>query len=148
MDIKPDSTVSLYEVLLYLRNFFPGERCTCSGTPIQQGVAQIPCLEEGDYYLIEGSKCNDGLHIYGDCDLVGEMLTGYITECRIPPALLSLYTEINYWQKKNAEAITSPYQSESFGGYSYTKKSQTNSSGDVSSWQDAFSRRLRMWRKI
>lgn len=148
MAVKPEYAVSLYEVLLYLRNFFPGERWNCFNAPIQQGICEIPCLEEGDYYLIEGSKCNDGLHIYGDCDLVGETLTGYITECRIPKALLSLHTEINYWQEKNAEAITSPYQSESFGGYSYTKKNQTNGSGDVSSWQGAFSGRLRMWRKI
>ena len=143
-----ESTVSLYEVLKYLRNFFPGERWTCTNTPIQSGGVELPGLEVGDYYLIEGSRRNDGLHIYGENDLAGETLTGYVTECCVPKVLLAVVEEINAWQKKNAEAITSPYQSESFGGYSYTKKSGNTSGEGVTSWQDVFSSRLRIWRKL
>lgn len=148
MKQKPESAVSLYELLLYLRNFFPGERWAVSNAPIQAGGIALTGLEAGDYYLIEGSKRNDGVHIYGDNDLVGESLTGCVTECRIPSALLSIHEEINYWQQQNAEAITSPYQSESFGGYSYTKKSGNGGTGAAESWQSAFSDRLRIWRKI
>lgn len=144
---KPESAVSLYELLLYLRNFFPGERWALSNEPINGGGVDLP-LDVGDYYLIEGSKRNDGLHIYGENDLVGDTLTGYVTECRIPSALLSIHEEINYWQQQNAEAVTSPFQSESFGGYSYTKKSGNSAGGAADSWQSTFASRLKIWRKI
>lgn len=148
MGQKPESAVSLYELLRYLRNFFPGERWTCSNEPIQAGSIALPGLEYGDYYLVEGSKRNDGLHIQGMSDLVGDTLTGCITECRIPPDLVAIHEEINYWQSKNAEAVTSPFLSESFGGYSYTKKSGNSAGGAADSWQSAFASRLRIWRKI
>lgn len=147
MEQKPESAVSLYELLLYIRDFFPGERWTLSNAPINGGGVDLP-LDVGDYYLIEGSKRNDGLHIYGENDLVGDTLTGYVTECRIPVALLSIHEEINYWQSKNAEAVTSLFQSESFGGYSYTKKSGNSGTGAADSWQSAFANRLKIWRKI
>lgn len=105
-------------------------------------------MEPGDYYLIEGSKHNDGVHVYGAGDLIGDTLTGHVTECRIPPALLALHEEINYWQQKNADIVTSPYQSESFAGYSYAKKSGNTSAGGAEGWQSFFSGRLRAWRKI
>lgn len=145
---KSESAVSLYEVLLYLRNFFPGERWKLNEEPIQAGGVELPGLEEGDYYLVEGSRRNDGLHIYGAGDLVGDELTGYITECRIPAALVAIHEEINYWQQQNADAVTSPYQSESFGGYSYTKANGNGGSEAATNWQTAFSSRLRIWRKI
>lgn len=148
MEQKPESAVSLYELLRYLRNFFPGERWTLTNEPIQAGSIALPGLEYGDYYLVEGSKRNDGLHIQGMSDLVGDTLTGCITECRIPPDLVAIHEEINYWQSKNAEAVTSPFQSESFGGYSYTKKSGSSAGGAADSWQSAFASRLRIWRKI
>ena len=46
-------------------------------------------------------------------------------------------------------AAMSPYMSESFGGYSYSKgASNTASGGSVVTWQDAFKTRLAPWRKI
>lgn len=146
MEQKPESAVSLYEILRYLHNFFPGDRWTCSEEPIKDGHITFPGLEDGDIYLIEGSRRNDGLHVYGNWDLRGEILTGYVIECRIPPDLLALADEINTWQSKNAEALESPYQSESFGGYSYTKAS--GSTGEPTSWKTVFAPRLRTWRKL
>ena len=148
MEQKPESAVSLYEILRYLHNFFPGDRWTCAGEPIKDGHITFPGLEDGDYYLIEGSRRNDGLHVYGNWDLRGEALTGYVTECRIPPDLLALADEINTWQSKNAEALESPYQSESFGGYSYTKASGSTGTGEPTSWKTVFAPRLRTWRKL
>lgn len=148
MGQTPESAVSMYELLLYLRNFFPGERWTFVNEPVKSGGITLPDLNIGDYYLIEGSKRNDGLHIMGDADLIGDTLTGYVTECRVPTALIAIHEEINCWQKKNAEAVTSPYQSESFGGYSYTKKNGNADGGTVDGWQSAFASRLRIWRKI
>ena len=58
----------------------------------------------------------------------------------VPPAFEAVAAEIEEWKQKNAEVINSPYQSESFGGYSYTK--------GTASWQGVFSKRLNRWRKI
>lgn len=148
MEQKSESAVSLYEILRYLHNFFPGDRWTCAGEPIKNGHITFPGLEDGDIYLIEGSRRNDGLHVYGNWDLRGEILTGYVIECRIPPDLLALADEISAWQSKNAETLESPYQSESFGGYSYTKASGSTGTGEPASWKTVFGPRLRTWRKL
>lgn len=142
------ASVSLYEVLVHLRNFFPGEKWQFFGEEITGKRLSLPGLENGDYYLIEGSRRNDGIHIYGNSDLRNETYTGTVTEVCVPPALLELLDEINAWQEKNAEAVQSPYQSESFGGYSYTKASGNTASGEATSWKTVFGPRLRAWRKI
>lgn len=142
------ASVSLYEVLVYLRNFFPGEKWQFFGEEITDKRLSLPGLESGDYYLIEGSRRNDGIHVYGNSDLRNETYTGIVTEVCVPPALLELLDEINAWQDKNAEAVQSQYQSESFGGYSYTKVSGNTASGEVTSWKTVFGPRLRTWRKI
>ena len=55
---------------------------------------------------------------------------------------IELVDEIDKWQKENEKAVQSPYQSESFGGYTYTLKE------NVPSWKTAFASRLNQWRKI
>ena len=50
------------------------------------------------------------------------------------------------WQKENKKAVESPYQSESFGGYSYTIKNGNDGQG--LSWKQVFAARLNEWRKI
>ena len=140
--------VSLYELLVYLRNFFPGLHWQFTGAEITGNRIVIPGLETGDYYLIEGSRRNNGIHVYGDADLRNETYTGIVTEICVPPEVLAILEEINTWQEKNAEAVQSPYQSESFGGYSYTKESSSSASGESTSWKTVFAPRLRIWRKI
>ena len=66
----------------------------------------------------------------------------------VPKAVIDLSVEIEAWQEKNGEAVASPYQSESFGGYSYTKRSAGNDSGTLNGWHDAFRSRLNDWRKL
>lgn len=140
--------VSLYELLVYLRNFFPGEKWQFFGEDITDKRLLLPGLENGDYYLIEGSRRNNGIHVYGNSDLRNETYSGIVTELCIPTELLILLDEINAWQEKHAEALQSPYQSESFGGYSYTKASESVGTGESMSWKTVFAPRLRMWRKI
>ena len=62
-------------------------------------------------------------------------------------AVIDLADEIQKWQEKNGEASVSPYQSESFGGYSYSKATDAETGGAVT-WQSAFKRQLSAWRKI
>lgn len=140
--------VSLYELLVYLRNFFPGEKWQFFGEDITAKRLLLPGLENGDYYLIEGSRRNNGIHVYGNSDLRNETYSGIVTELCIPTELLILLDEINAWQEKHAEALQSPYQSESFGGYSYTKASESGGTGESMSWKAVFAPRLRLWRKI
>ena len=141
-------SVSLYELLMYLRNFFTGDKWEFFGEEITDKRLPLPVLENGDYYLIEGSRRNNGIHVYGNSDLRNETYTGIVTEVCVPPEVLAILEEINTWQEKNAEAVQSPYQSESFGGYSYTKGSSSSGSGESTSWKTVFAPRLRIWRKI
>lgn len=140
--------VSLFELLMHLRNFFPGMKWQFFGEEITEKRLSLPGLENGDYYLIEGSRRNDGIHVYGNQDLRNEVFSGTVTEICVPDALLNLLDEINQWQEKNGEAVASPYQSESFGGYSYTKANASNGNGESMSWKTAFGQRLRAWRKL
>ena len=140
--------VSLFELLMHLRNFFPGMKWQFFGEEITEKRLSLPGLENGDYYLIEGSRRNNGIHVYGNQDLRNEVFSGTVTEICVPDAVLKLLDEINQWQEKNGEAVASPYQSESFGGYSYTKASANNGNGESMSWKTAFGPRLRAWRKL
>ena len=65
----------------------------------------------------------------------------------IPKDFLAIAKEIEDWQTQYAKALTSPYQSESFGGYSYSKASGKNGGGAVT-WQDAFASKLNLYRRI
>ena len=138
--------VSLFELLRYLRNFFPGQRWSFQNEQIAGGQIALPGLENGAYYLIEGSRKNNGIHVYGQSGLYSETYTGVVTEACVPDDLLSLWQEICEWQEKNADALQSPYTNESFGGYSYSKA--TTSTGEPVSWQTAFASRLKIWRKL
>ena len=140
--------ITMYELLCCLRNFFPGLQWQFTGEEIRNGALELPELTDGDYYLMEGSRRNSGLHVYGDKDLKSECFSGTVTEVCVPKELRSLWAEINEWQRKNAEALESPYISESFGGYSYTKAGGSSVSGDGLSWKMVFGPRLRQWRKL
>lgn len=136
----------LFEILKHIRNFFPDAAHAITGTfKVEEGVLNpSPVLLEGQYYLIEGSVLNDGVFKYGDTSaLSDEIFEGTVTPLKIPRDFLTLVAEIEEYQ---ANDKPSPYTSESFGGYSYTKG--TTASGNAASWQNAFGTRLNTWRKI
>ena len=138
----------LEQVLMNIRNWFPVKGGIYSGTfTIKDGGITLPFLADGQYFRICGSVFNDGLHQYPATDLVDEEFSGAIWELAIPPAVVDLADEIGKWQEKNGEASASPYQSESFGGYSYSKATDSASGGAVT-WQSVFKRQLSAWRKI
>lgn len=135
----------LYEIMREIRNFFAAPDGYHDGSyVISGGVVDLPFLISGEYFLIEGSALNDGVYVYPCADLHDETFTGTITALRPPADFLSLVEEIETYQSKSGAA--SPYQSESFGGYSYTRA--TNKNGDAAGWRDAFRSRLNVWRKI
>ncbi len=107
----------------------------------------LPFLANGQFFRVVGSVFCDGVYRYGDKLPADETFDGAIWSMAVPPALEAIAVEIEAWQEKNAEAITSPYQSESFGGYSYSKSSGRDSCNNTS-WQSMFASRLNRWRKI
>lgn len=102
-------------------------------------------LQDGQYYRIVGSVFNDGVHQWPMPELVDETFDGAVWAMSVPPAVLALCDEIKSFVDSDA-AKPSPYTSESFGGYSYTKATDAN--GVAVSWQTAFARQLNKWRKI
>ena len=138
----------LEQVLMNIRNWFTVDGGIYSGTfTIKDGGITLPFLADGQYFRICGSVFNDGLHQYPATDLVDEEFSGAIWALAIPPAVVDLADEIGAWQEKNGEASASPYQSESFGGYSYSKATDSASGGSVT-WQSAFRSRLNAYRKL
>ena len=138
----------LEQVLMNIRNWFSVDGGIYSGTfTIKDGGITLPFLANGQYFRIVGSVFNDGLHQYPEDDLVDETFNGTIWALAIPPAVVDLADKISKWQEKNGEASTSPYQSESFGGYSYSKATDAEAGGAVT-WQCVFKRQLSAWRKI
>ncbi len=143
----------LTELLNYLRNWFEKSKLF-SDFVISDGVVTfsngdpVPLLI-GQYFRVVGSVFNDGVHEYGNEALRDERFSGAVWLLAIPPAVVELAVEIEKWTAVNSDAINSPYQSESFGGYSYSLKSGNSAIGTGSvTWQSQFAARLAPWRKI
>ena len=138
----------LEQVLMNIRNWFPVKGGIHSGTfTIKDGGITLPFLADGQYFRICGSVFNDGLHQYNVLDLTDETFSGTIWALSIPQPIIDLANEIQEWQDKNADALSSPYSSESFGGYSYSKATNSETGG-AETWQSHFKQQLSAWRKI
>ena len=138
----------LEQVLMNIRNWFPVKGGIHSGTfTIKDGGITLPFLADGQYFRICGSVFNDGLHQYNVLDLTDETFNGTIWALSIPQPIIDLANEIQEWQDKNADALSSPYSSESFGGYSYSKATNSETGG-AETWQSHFKQQLSAWRKI
>ncbi len=140
----------LETVLTHLKNWFVVPRGVHEGIyTIENGVLNLPFLQNGQYYRICGSVFNDGLHKYDDVEdkLQNETFTGTIWALAIPKAVVELTEKIEEWQSKNGDAVASPYSSESFGGYSYTKATDSVS-GAAATWETVFRTQLNPYRQI
>lgn len=137
----------LEQVLRHLNNWFLVDIHEGTFT-VENGSIALPFLQTNQYFRICGSVFNDGLHKYPAVDLTDETFTGTVWALAVPKAVITLAEDIAAWEEKNGEAVASPYQSESFGGYSYTKRSAGSDSGTLNGWQDAFRGRLNNWRKL
>ena len=138
----------LEQVLMHLKNWFLVPGGIHEGTyTIEDGGITLPFLANGQYFRICGSVFNDGLHQYPASDLKAETFEGTVWALAVPQAVIDLAAEIESWQTKNGDASVSPYQAESFGGYSYSKATDSASGGSVT-WQSAFRSRLNAWRKL
>lgn len=138
----------LTELCQELRNWFDRERYF-GEFEISGGVITAPFLVPGQYFRIVGSIFNDGVHCYEDYTdmLTDETFEGAVWALGIPPAVVELSEQISEWRSKYEgvdSAAMSPFNSESFGGYSYSKGNGNTPTG----WQAVFSSNLNRWRKI
>ena len=131
----------LETVLMYLNNWFVVGRYDDTYI-IEDGGITLPFLVNGQYFRIVGSLFNDGVYQY-PAELTDETFDGSVWALALPKALLSTVDEITAWQAKNGDS--GPYTSESFGGYSYSKA--TNSKGMAVGWRDVFAAQLAPWKK-
>ena len=116
---------------------------------IKDGTIIIDSLQKGQFFRIVGSIFNDGVYEYPTNDLKDEEFKGAIWPMAIPTEISNLLERINTWVDDNMGVLDSPYQSESFGGYSYSKASGNASNGDGNiTWQSHFANELNRWRKI
>lgn len=151
----------LTEIMEYLNNYFAPISAKQQEYTIADGMISPDFgAEDGDRFLICMSRRNDGVYTWhadeirndDDTEVVGlrdETFAGTIRVCSVPPALLALSQEINDWVEKNSAQLSSPMQSESFNGYSYTLKSGNGGSGGSGplTWRDQFGKSLERWRR-
>ena len=116
----------------------------CDTFTVENGSITLPFLASGQYFRVVGSVFNDGLHKYPATDMTDETFEGEVWAMAVPPSVIALSTEIEEWTKKNPDTA---YVSESFGGYSRTLGTNSNTGGPMG-WQDVFRGRLNAWRKL
>ena len=146
----------LNEICMYLKNWFDYRQPKYFGEfKIENGVLTPDVeIKENQYYRIVGSLFNDGVYKKGSEELTDETFNGAVWLMAVPKDVITLATEIAMWQEKYGGVSSenmSPFQSESFGGYSYSKASGGNNEATGSSvptWQGVYGARLRRYRKI
>lgn len=143
--------MELAELCKELNNWFDVKRHFGTFTIEDGELADDVGLLDGQYFRIVGSIFNDGVYVFPFQSLQDEVFNGAVWAMAVPPEVIALLDRINEYESKYGEALNSPYQSESFGGYSYTKSSGSssgtseNGSGGV---LGAFSGELKRWRKV
>ena len=141
----------LTEICEELHNFFCKPQDIQSGEfTIENGsIGNLSFLQSGQYFRIVGSVFNDGVWRYGvDTDLHDEVFSGQIWPMSIPKQIIDLDAEATQWISDNAAVLNSPYQSESFAGYSYSKAVSASGDGNGITWQTQFAGKLKPYRKL
>lgn len=142
------------DIFQYLRNWFDRNQPKYYGKVTIENGALVGDykIATGQFYRIIGSALNDGVYIYGQEQLDDETFEGAIWLMAVPRDVRNLIAEIDLWQEKygGVDSVNmSPYQSESFGGYSYSKASgSSTSSASVPTWQSVYADRLGRYKKL
>ena len=144
------------EICNYLKNWFDDDQPKYEGEfSIENGVISFSGgdmgIIQGQYFRIIGSVLNDGVYTLEDV-LEDETFEGTVQLMKVPKDLRNIVLEIVEWQNKYGGVNSvnmSPYQSESFGGYSYSKGNGSNTSvSSVPTWQSLYADRLARYKKI
>ena len=141
----------LDELCAEIRNYFvQSESDKHAGTyTINGGTFSPPIdfLKAGQYFRVVGSALNDGVYKNDGCGvLTDEEFEGAVWAMSVPPAVVALADRIKAYTDSDAAKPT-PFVSESFGCYSYSK-GQNAAGAANNSWQAVFADELRKWRRI
>jgi hypothetical protein len=146
---------TIFEVCSYLKNWFDRNQPKYFGNVsiINGALSETYDLKVGQYFRIVGSTLNDGVYQYPITTLTDETFDGAIWGMSLPKAFIALLNDIEAWKTKYASADSaamSPFNSESFGGYSYSKSSGAGDTNKDKSgtWQGVFGARLAPYRKM
>ena len=152
----------LTELCGYLKNWFEKEKCygdfvISNGHITFADGTELP-LQDGQYFRVIDSVFNDGVHKNVEpsedspSTLTDETFTGSVWAMAVPREVIALAEEIKAWSDKYAgadSAALSPFSSESFGGYSYSKSAGNSADGSTgTSWQSVFGNKLVRYRKV
>lgn len=148
----------LQEVCAHINNYFVPLYAVQKTYTISDGMISPDFgAEEGDRFLVCGSRRNDGVYTWHEsgitddddvlvAGLQDETFAGTIRVMSVPPAVIALSGEKSMWEDSHSEQLDSPIQSESFNGYSYSLK--TGKNGGALSWYDTPSgKALERWRR-
>jgi len=146
----------LEQVLAHLNNWFVCYSYTGNVTVSADGAVLAPSeaaatLQPGKWYRILDSGFHDGVYQMPEEQSEKEEPEEEVEEpeeeeqsktfsCTlwtldVPAGLLNIITEMEAWQAKYGDVVSGPYQSESFGGYSYSKAGVSSSnSGTATVW--------------
>ena len=142
----------LTEICAYLHNYFDYERhsgeISIVGGVISCNGKEIT-LDEGQYFALFRSRIPLGVFNVVPAD---KNFVGSVWLMDVPEAVLDANTWAEEWKAKNGGAgseANSAFQSESFGGYSYNKGTNSSGKGGMSIFDNAqFSRMLAPYRKL
>jgi len=139
----------LEQILRSIKNYFIKEVWSGNFNISDGNLSGVDFLKSGQFFKIYGSDLNDGVYEYPATDLRDETFKGEVWVLSIPPEIIALSNEISAWETANADALKSPFSSESFGGYSYSKATSASGSGGSGgvTWASVFASKLSNWRK-
>lgn len=145
----------LTEICGYLNNYFI-DKAYIGAVSVQDGAVSCDgseiSMNEGQYFTLVREKYVLGVYQYG-AEIPDKSFDGAVWVMDIPDAVLGLAKDIADWMAKygsvDSEAM-SPFNSESFGGYSYSKTSGnvSNDQNNGISWQNTFGSRLAIYRRL
>lgn len=119
---------------------------------IENGViSNTDFLIDKQFFAIKGSKLNDGVYYNtpeGCGMLLDETFKGAIWDMSVPPAFLEFCESAEAYKAKYNELGLSftGFQSESFGGYSYSLPA--GAPEFMVQWLDRLNKSYRRWRRI
>ena len=133
------------DICAEIRNYFTEDADKHIGYfQIRNGSIEPSFEIPTDYIRIVGSRQNDGVHRLSDMDLIDEgLFRGAIWVMTPPRSFLRLVEEISSYERESGKIIYSPYTSESFAGYSYTK-----GNAEENSWKRKFGTQLNLYRRL
>ena len=167
----------LTEICGYLKNWFnrrpdgtdypkfKGEFTIKRGVIKYSDGTDLP-MQDGQYMRILGSVFNNGVFGFSTTPVPGEnsaqapilmdeTFEGEVWSMAVPVDVIALDKDITDWMAINGRADSaalSPFNSESFGGYSYSKSggNRGGSGGNQTgiSWMDVFGSRLSRYKKL